>query len=124
MTMPPTVDFTPAPPLSSFTFYSGQQFPNWHHDLLVGSLRARTLYRIRMEQNLVVELEKLVEQLGRIRDVETDSEGSVYLLVEHKNGGSLLRLVPSETDSVRSARGPNNRLKQPCSFRALATGID
>ena len=102
-TIPPTVDFTPAPSLSSFTFHSGQQFPNWRHDLLVGSLRARTLFRIRMKQNQAVELGKLVEHLGRIRDVEMGPQGLVYLLVEHQHGGSLLRLVPLKTDSFTVA---------------------
>ena len=95
-TIPPVVDFTPAPSLSNLTFHNGQQFSAWNHDLLVGSLRARTLFRLRIENNKVVELEKLIEHLGRIRDVAMGPNGYVYVLIEHKNGGSLLRLVPSK----------------------------
>ena len=93
---PAVVDFTPAPSLSNLTFHNGQQFSAWNHDLLVGSLRARTLFRLRIENNKVVELEKLIEHLGRIRDVAMGPNGYVYVLIEHKNGGSLLRLVPSK----------------------------
>ena len=93
-TVRPVVDFTPAPSLSNFTFHHGRQFPNWQHDLLVGSLRARTLFRIRIDNNEVVALEKLVKHLGRIRDVDMGPEGFIYVLLEHQDTGSLVRLVP------------------------------
>ena len=93
-TVRPVVDFTPAPSLSNFTFHHGRQFPNWQHDLLVGSLRARTLFRIRLIDNEAVELEKLIEHLGRIRDVDVGPEGFIYVLLEHQDTGSLVRLVP------------------------------
>lgn len=95
-TIRPVVDFTPAPSLSNVTFHHGRQFPNWQHDLLVGSLRARTLFRIRIDNNEVVALEKLVEHLGRIRDVDMGPEGFIYVLLEHQDTGSLVRLVPFE----------------------------
>ena len=94
-TIPPVVDFTPAPSLSNFVFYSGDQFPNWQHDLLVGSLRAQVLFRVRIDKGKVVEKERLLTRLGRIRDVETGYDGFVYVLIEHNQTGSLLRLVPA-----------------------------
>ena len=97
-TIAPVVDFTPAPSLSSFTFHHGTQFPEWKHDLLVGSLRARTLFRPRIEDDELIENEKLVEHLGRIRDVDMGPDGSVYLLIGHQDGGSLLRLVATGGD--------------------------
>ena len=93
-TVRPVVDFTPAPSLSNFTFHHGRQFPAWQHDLLVGSLRARTLFRIRLIDNEAVELEKLIEHLGRIRDVDVGPVGFIYVLLEHQDTGSLVRLVP------------------------------
>ena len=93
-TVLPVVDFTPAPAISNFTFHDGDRFPQWQHDLLVGSLRARTLYRLRIEDDKLLEQEKLLHKLGRIRDVEMGPQGLVYILVEHDGGGSLLRLVP------------------------------
>jgi glucose/arabinose dehydrogenase len=38
--------------------------------------------------------ETLLSGLGRIRDVETDADGLVYLLLEHDAGGRIVRLVP------------------------------
>ena len=93
-TITPIVDFTPAPSLSNFTFYYGNQFPAWRNDLLIGSLRAQTLFRIRIENNKAVDKERLLTRLGRIRDVEMGTDGFVYLLIEHDETGSLLRIRP------------------------------
>ncbi len=94
-TIAPVVDYTPAPALSNITFHNGEQFPHWRDDLLVSSLRAKTLYRVRVKAGVVVENEKLITDLGRIRDVEMGYDGLVYLLIEHENGGALVRLVPA-----------------------------
>jgi glucose/arabinose dehydrogenase len=39
--------------------------------------------------------ETLLTGLGRIRDVESDADGRVYLLLEHDAGGRIVRLVPA-----------------------------
>lgn len=95
-TVQPVVDFTPAPALSSFEFYRGEAFPGWENDLIVGTLKARTLYRLRIEDGKLVDQEKLLTGLARIRDVEIGAEGFVYLLLEHGEEGSIVRLVPSD----------------------------
>ena len=94
-TLQPVVDFTPAPAISSFEFYRGQAFPAWEHDLIVGSLRARTLYRLRIQDGILVDQETLVTGLARIRDVEIGADGLVVLLLEHGEVGTIVRLVPS-----------------------------
>lgn len=94
-TVLPVVDFTPAPAVSNFTFHRGSQFPNWNTDLLVGTLKASTLYRIRIENGELVELEKLVTDFGRIRDVAMGEDGLVYIVLEHNENGSLWRLAPA-----------------------------
>ena len=93
-TVAPVVDFTPAPAISNFTFHHGDQFPAWEDDLLVGSLRAQTLYRLRIREGSLVDQEKLVTGLGRIRDVEMGFDGLVYVLLENREGGTLVRLTP------------------------------
>lgn len=93
-TVLPVVDFTPAPAVSNFTFHNGSQFPGWDNDLLVGSLKASTLYRMRIEDNALVEQEKLITDFGRIRDVAMGEDGYVYIALEHNDTGSLWRMVP------------------------------
>ena len=62
--------------------------------MLIGSLRAQTLFRVRIQNGRLIEQEKLLTQLGRIRDVEMGADGLVYVLLEHGETGSVLRLAP------------------------------
>jgi len=99
----PVVDLTPAPAVSSFIFYEGERFPRWRGNALVGSLKGAELYRIVLDaNNCYVHSEVLLKQLARIRDIETGPDGNVYLLLEHKDGGQILRLFPADEGS----RGP------------------
>ena len=91
----PVVDLTPAVAVSSFVVYDGRAFPQWRGDLLVGSLKATNLYRMVVEGESVENRETLLAGLGRIRDVEVDADGFVYLLLEHDSGGRIVRLVPA-----------------------------
>ncbi len=93
----PVVDFTPAPAVSSFIFYAGDKFPKWQGNALVTSLKGSELYRVILDDNnRFVDWEVLLRQLARIRDIETGPDGTIYLLLEHKSGGQILRLVPDE----------------------------
>ena len=94
----PVVDLTPAPAVSSFIFYEGKQFPNWRGNALVGSLKGSELYRIVLDENdRFVHYEVLIKQLARIRDIEMGPDGNVYLLLEHTDGGQIVRLVSVDT---------------------------
>ena len=95
-TVLPVVDLSPAPAVSNLTFNNGPAFPKWQNDILMGSLKAGTLYRIRIEQNEAVEQEKLLINFGRMRDVAVDRQGIVYVLIEHGDDGSLWRLSPTD----------------------------
>jgi len=55
------------------------------------------LYRIVLDDNnRYVHSEVLLKRLARIRDIETGPDGDVYLLLEHKDGGQIVRLVPAD----------------------------
>ncbi len=102
----PVVDWTPSPAISSFVFYDGDAFPAWRGDLIVGSLKAADLYRVRIRNGRVVEQEKLIENLARIRDVEIDDAGEVLLLLEHASGGQIVKLVPERNGAVATVSNP------------------
>ena len=91
----PVVDLTPAPAVSSFVFYEGDAFPAWRGQMLVGSLRAADLFRVRIDGDRFVEKETLIEDLARVRDIEVGVDGLVYLLLEHAAGWTIARLVPA-----------------------------
>lgn len=90
----PIVDWTPSPAISSFVFYQGDAFPAWQGDMLVGTLKASDLVRIKIVDRQVVEQETLIENIARVRDVEVAADGSILLLLEHAQGSKIVRLRP------------------------------
>lgn len=96
----PIVDFTPSPAISSFAIYEGAAFPKWQRNFIVGSLRARQLYRIELDGDKATHIETLYEELARIRDVEVANDGSILLLLEHQTGGKIVRLEPTVEPST------------------------
>jgi glucose/arabinose dehydrogenase len=81
---------------SGMAFYTGEVFPEWQGNLLVGALKFRLLARLELEGEKVVGEERLLEDLGeRIRDVRQGPDGYVYLLTDSKDG-RILRLEPAE----------------------------
>ncbi len=91
----PQKQWTPSPALSGLAFYSGDKFPKWRGDLLLGALRAQSLIRVRLDGEKVVEDEVMLSgQLPRVRDVRVGPDGYVYLLSDQANG-AVLRLEPA-----------------------------
>lgn len=90
------VDITPSPAISSFVFYSGDSFPRWKNNVLIGSLKGSSLFRMVFEGSKLVHTEILINDLARIRDIEVGYDGLVYLLLENKSGSSIIRLIPNE----------------------------
>ena len=79
---------------SGMAFYTGDAFPNWDGDLFVGALAGQLLVRLEVEDNRIVEEERLLTGLGeRIRDVRLGPDGYLYLLTDSADG-HLLRLEP------------------------------
>jgi glucose/arabinose dehydrogenase len=79
---------------SGMAFYGADRFGRWKGDLFVGALVQRHLARLRLVGEVVVEEERLLEDLGRrIRDVRLAPDGSLWLLTDH-DPGQVLRLDP------------------------------
>jgi glucose/arabinose dehydrogenase len=70
-------------------------FPGWKNNILVGNLKGRSLVRMVLDGNKVVQHEMLLEELARVRDIEVGSLGEIYLLLENYNGAKILRMVPA-----------------------------
>ncbi len=90
------VDITPSPAISSFAFYAGAVFPGWDNNVLIGSLKNGSLFRMVFDGRTLVHRETLIEDLARIRDVEVGYDGLVYLLLENAAGSAIVRLVPDD----------------------------
>ena len=79
---------------SGMAFYTGNQFPNWKGNLLIGALRDEMLVRLELNGEKVVREERLLKgHIGRIRDVRVGPDGLVYLLTDEREG-AVVRLEP------------------------------
>jgi len=82
---------------SGMAFYTGDRFPKWKGNLLVGALNYRLVARLVLDGEKVVAEERLLEGFGdRIRDVRQGPDGYVYLLTDESDG-RILRLEPAGT---------------------------
>jgi glucose/arabinose dehydrogenase len=73
---------------SGMAFYQGQMFPEWQGDLLVTSLKFRSLYHVEIENGLPVRETPLLKgAIGRLRDIEIAPDGSIFLLNDEASGG-------------------------------------
>ncbi len=79
---------------SGALFYAGSAFKGWQGNLLVGSLTPGCLVRLELSGGRVrSETRYLGERHQRIRDIQQDSAGLIYLLTD-SNQGEILRLEP------------------------------
>jgi glucose/arabinose dehydrogenase len=91
----PVYYWVPSIAPSGMAFYTGDKFPQWRGDLLVGALRDEMLVRLRLNGERVVKEERMLKgTLGRIRDVRVGPDGYVYLLTDSPNG-VVARLEPA-----------------------------
>jgi glucose/arabinose dehydrogenase len=91
----PVKHWSPSPALSGMAFYTGDRFPRWRGDLLLGALRGQGLIRVRLDGEKFVDEEPLLRgHVGRVRDVRVGPDGLVYLLTDLPNG-ALLRVEPA-----------------------------
>lgn len=75
------------------TTYDGDSFPDWQGDVFIASLVPGGVVRLEMQGARVATEERLVMQLGRVRDVTTGPDGAL-LAITDKPDGALLRIRP------------------------------
>jgi len=73
-------------------FYNGP-YADWQGDLLIGSLNPGALVRLKMQNGRVVGEERLLNDVGRVRDVEITSDGRVFVIIDDSDG-SVLEVTP------------------------------
>ncbi len=76
------------------TFVTSNRYAGWENNLLIGSLRFQYLERVVIENNKVTDRERLLEGIGRVRNVRVSPDGYIYVAIEYP--GKILRMVPIE----------------------------
>ena len=87
----PLYYWTPSIAPSGMTFVSGNTYPHWEGTLLVGSLVFEYLERLHLDNNQVVKRVKMLEGIGRVRNVQQGPDGFIYVGVE---GKGILKINP------------------------------
>jgi aldose sugar dehydrogenase len=92
----PWLFWSPSIAPAAITFYTGDRFPEWKGNILVGGLIGTQLQRVVLNstnglptrrQSLLIELKQ------RIREVRQGPDGLLYLLTDEEDG-ALLRIEP------------------------------
>lgn len=78
---------------SGMAVVTSDKYPGLKGDLLVGSLKFQYVEHLEMNGKEVEERNKLVEGIGRVRDVEQAPDGFIYLSVE---GLGIVKLISQE----------------------------
>ncbi len=87
----PLYQWTPSIAPSGMTFVTSDKYPKWKGNLLVGSLSFQDLERLELKNNKVTYREKLLDGMGRVRNVRQGPDGFIYVGIE---GKGIYRLVP------------------------------
>ena len=74
---------------SGMAFVTGDRYAGWEGDLLVGSLKFMRLQHVQLDGDKVLGEQKLINNLGRVRDVRMGPDDYIYASVE---GEGIVRL--------------------------------
>lgn len=88
----PLLHWTPSIAACGLDIVTGDRFPQWKHDLLVGALADQEVRRVRVSNQKVVEQEVILKNIGRVRDVAVGADGLIYVLLNQPD--RIVRLLP------------------------------
>jgi aldose sugar dehydrogenase len=98
----PIVFWAPSIAPSGMAFYTGDRFPDWKNNVLVGAMLGGAVQGVGHLERIVFNenwdetsrQSLLTEMKQRIRDVRQGPDGLVYVLTDEENG-ALIRLEPA-----------------------------
>ncbi len=88
----PVFYYLPSIGACGLTLVTGDKYPDWTGSLLSGSLRFQYISRLKMKNNQVTGEERLLENIGRLREIVMGKDGYIYFTVE--DPGFVFRLTP------------------------------
>lgn len=78
---------------SGMAFSTSDVYKGWKDNLFVGSLKFEYLERLVIENKKVVKREKILDKIGRVRNVVEGPDGFLYLGVE---GKGIIKIIPKK----------------------------
>lgn len=89
----PIYYWTPSIAPSGMMFVTSDKYPDWKGHLLVGSLKFQYLELVKLDENEIIAREKVLEDIGRLRDVRQGPDGYIYAGVE---GIGIVKIIPKK----------------------------
>ena len=86
----PIWHWTPSIAVCGMKIYRGEEFPSWNENILVTSLKYEYLERVVVKDRKKVDSEIIYQPGSRVRDVEIDTFGNIYVALE--NPGRIVKL--------------------------------
>ena len=77
---------------SGMAFVTGDRYPGWEGDLLVGSLKFSYLKLVHLDGKNVTGEQAIIKNIGRLRDVRMGPDGYIYASIE---GTGIVRVEPT-----------------------------
>ena len=74
-------------------FSTSGVYKDWEGDLFVGSLKFKYLERLVIKDKKVIKREKILDEIGRVRNVKEGPDGYLYLGVD---GKGILKVILKE----------------------------
>lgn len=83
--------WVPSIATAGFIFYTGNQFPEWKNNIILGALNGKTLVRLVVDGDKIIHEERLFSKEidQRIRSVAQAANGSIYFVTDE---GSLYQI--------------------------------
>ena len=87
----PDFIWVPSIAVSGIKFYQGEAFPEWQNSLLVSSLKFQYLSVLHRKDNKFVKEEVIFkDKIGRVRDIEIDQSGNIYIIADETDSNLFL----------------------------------
>jgi aldose sugar dehydrogenase len=90
----PVTQWTPSPGVCPAEFVTGDLFPLWRNNLLVGNLAFEEVRRLTLENHTVIDEEIVLKGVGRVRDLKMGPDGAIYVLLNVPD--MILRITPAK----------------------------
>lgn len=78
---------------SGMTFVTSDTYPDWKSNILVGSLKFEYIERLVIKNDKVIKREKILEGIGRVRNIRQGNDGYIYAAIE---GLGIVKIVPNK----------------------------
>ena len=88
----PLKTWVPSIGISAVKIYYGNEFPHWNGMFIIGSLKKQSLEVFELKNNKLINNSSIIKnKIGRVRDIEINPAGQIFLLSNDKSALWILK---------------------------------